>query len=555
MAVDAEISTVIDLHGDGQLDLVGLSGGRPVRLTARARAAITTRSFGRARRGRPAISASTRSASAAKWRCGPGGSCRSRRSPGRSCTSGLARARALTSRGSSGRTACRRPNSIPPSIRPSWPSSGSRARARGYSPTTGRECSSSPTSCGDRRSDCGSTRKTRPASRRPKTGSRFRGDQLEARDGAYDVRISAELWETHFVDHVSLMVVDHPDDVDVFVDERFAREAPALAVLRCDRRSRSRRRGIRTAATSPTSSTGRTAAISHVRAWSVPGCRRRSLRRIRARDGDPARHADLARRARVRLSDRQQHQRRDRPGRPEQPRGLSLEAQDAQGRWAVVAPDLGFPAGKNKTILVDLGASSEPASPACAACGCEPISRSTGTRSRSTGVPRRPDYDGTPGCGEGGAAVSRLLRDAERPSRPARDSRLRSDRQHRAALARSRRLPHAVRRRARAPRPGGRSLRDHERGRRAAAVVPRPPPPPRGWSRDFVLIGDGWEKDGDFNTGFSKTVLPLPSHGQPRYESPSASLTLEADPVYRRYRRTGRRSTRGSSRRVRSSRD
>ena len=37
-----------------------------------------------------------------------------------------------------------------------------------------------------------------------------------------------------------------------------------------------------------------------------------------------------------------------------QPHGLSLEAQDSSGRWVVVAPDLGFPAGKNKTILVDL---------------------------------------------------------------------------------------------------------------------------------------------------------------------------------------------------------
>jgi Tfp pilus assembly protein PilF len=59
---------------------------------------------------------------------------------------------------------------------------------------------------------------------------KIRGDQLAARDGRYDVRITAELWETHFVDHVSLLVVDHPEDQDVFVDERFAREAPALAV-------------------------------------------------------------------------------------------------------------------------------------------------------------------------------------------------------------------------------------------------------------------------------------------------------------------------------------
>ena len=41
-------------------------------------------------------------------------------------------------------------------------------------------------------------------------------------------------------------------------------------------------------------------------------------------------------------------------GEQQKPRGLSLEAQDATGRWIVVAPDLGFPAGKNKTILIDL---------------------------------------------------------------------------------------------------------------------------------------------------------------------------------------------------------
>jgi hypothetical protein len=36
---------------------------------------------------------------------------------------------------------------------------------------------------------------------------RIRGDQLAPRDGRYDVRITAELWETHYFDHVSLLVV------------------------------------------------------------------------------------------------------------------------------------------------------------------------------------------------------------------------------------------------------------------------------------------------------------------------------------------------------------
>ena len=31
----------------------------------------------------------------------------------------------------------------------------------------------------------------------------------------------------------------------------------------------------------------------------------------------------------------------------------------------------------------------------------------------------------------------------------------------------------------------------------------------KGWKRDFVIIGNGWIKDGDMNSVFSKTVLPL----------------------------------------------
>src|SRR5690606_22760124 len=56
------------------------------------------------------------------------------------------------------------------------------------------------------------------------------GDELVPRDGYYDIRITAELWESHFFDHVSLLVVDHPADQEVFVDERFAFPPPPLAV-------------------------------------------------------------------------------------------------------------------------------------------------------------------------------------------------------------------------------------------------------------------------------------------------------------------------------------
>ena len=37
------------------------------------------------------------------------------------------------------------------------------------------------------------------------------------------------------------------------------------------------------------------------------------------------------------------------------PLGLSLEARNSDGSWRVVNKDLGFPAGKNKTLVIDLG--------------------------------------------------------------------------------------------------------------------------------------------------------------------------------------------------------
>jgi hypothetical protein len=40
---------------------------------------------------------------------------------------------------------------------------------------------------------------------------------------------------------------------------------------------------------------------------------------------------------------------------------------------------------------------------------------------------------------------------------------------------------------------------------------------PAGWSRDYLLLVDGWAKDADANTAFSQSVLPLPFHGMSAY--------------------------------------
>jgi len=42
-------------------------------------------------------------------------------------------------------------------------------------------------------------------------------------------------------------------------------------------------------------------------------------------------------------------------------------------------------------------------------------------------------------------------------------------------------------------------------------------PLPAGWKRDFLLFVDGWAKDADANTAYSQTVEPLPFHAMSQY--------------------------------------
>jgi tetratricopeptide (TPR) repeat protein len=56
-----------------------------------------------------------------------------------------------------------------------------------------------------------------------------------------------------------------------------------------------------------------------------------------------------------------------------------------------------------------------------------------------------------------------------------------------------------------------------------------------GWKRDFLLFVDGWAKDADANTAFSQTVEPLPFHGMPQYPY-AAPEAYPSDGVHTRYR-------------------
>jgi hypothetical protein len=61
------------------------------------------------------------------------------------------------------------------------------------------------------------------------------------------------------------------------------------------------------------------------------------------------------------------------------------------------------------------------------------------------------------------------------------------------------------------------------------------PPLPAGWRRDFLLLVDGWAKDGDANTAYAQSVEPLPYHAMPQYPY-AAPNAYPKDGEHTRYR-------------------
>ena len=360
-----------------------------------------------------------------------------------------------------------------------------------------------------------------------------RGDQLAPRDGQYDLRITAELWETHFIDHASLLVVDHPEDTEVHVDERFARDpAPLDPIV-----------------------TGRSQPVTG--AWDDAGKDVTDL--IRKRDlgyvatFERGTHQGITRdhfleidlgpgleehRA-IRLlaygwlypTDSSINVALGQSSLPA-PRGVAVEALDGKGRWSVMHADLGFPAGKLKTMGIPVERLADGRYPTrlrlrtnleiywdqVAWAPLRDDARVESVRlAPAVADLRYRGYSVTEYVGPRRLELPRYELASLRP-------RWRDLVGYHTRFGDVRELLAKVEDRYVIMNAG-----DELRLRFAA-----PAPPPEGWRRDFVLVTDGWVKDGDFNTAHSKTVGPLPSHDEPNYD-PDASAVLEDDPVYQRY--------------------
>ncbi len=361
-------------------------------------------------------------------------------------------------------------------------------------------------------------------------------DQLKPSNGYYDVRITAELWETHFFDHVSLMAVDHPADTEVMVDERFVLPAPEQQLY-------------------PMRSL-------HPIEQAIDQDRNNVTELVQKEDGKYVDTFELTPYQGVAKDHYLEVDIGDQAvGNKEEPvylvangwiyptdssinvaisqgdrdpiYGIYLQVPDGKGGWETVRDDIGFPAGKNKSILINLSELPLDHIP-------QRVRLATNMEiywnqiSWSVGKPGAEiqKHKLQPEIAELRYRGFSKLNQTERfaPEIP--------DYQHIASTT-----PQWIDLIGYYTRFGDvkelvEKIDDRyvimNAGDELLFKFKALPEPPEGWTRDFVLIGDGWVKDGDYNTGHSKTVIPLPYHGMEDYAEHPGSL--ENDPVYKKHK-------------------
>ena len=359
-------------------------------------------------------------------------------------------------------------------------------------------------------------------------------DQLVPHDGYYDLRITAELWEVYYYDYLALMAVDHPVGTEIFVDERFVIPplklgfttvtTPHEIARAIDDTGQDVADILRTLDGKALASFGR---------GQYQGITRDHYLEVDLGDDAP-KSGSLYLIAQGSIHDTESSVNvAITQGSRWHAHGLSLEVPDGHGGWVTAQDNLGFPAGRKKTILFNLTNVFQPGTPRRVrirtnleiywdaihwAQGAPDIQLKTVTLNPSVAdlhyrgysvmhmpglarAPEVPDYDVIEGTKQRWrdligyytryGDVRELLKTVD----------------DRYVIVNS--------------------------GDELSMRFAEQPPPPPGWVRDFVIKGDGWIKDGDYNSTFSKTVLPLPYHAKNEYTvRPGA---LEDEWAYRQH--------------------
>ena len=371
---------------------------------------------------------------------------------------------------------------------------------------------------------------------------RIPGDALQPRNGRYVLQVTEELWETAYLDEIRLVAVDHPDSVDVFVDERFPPTGPPGPLRPRPFQAVDRRPPV--SATDGHGADVLPALLAHDDAYVSDLTPTRYQGVVEAHDlvldlgeeaGRPG--ALLFLRGWIYPSDAsinvalsQQAGARSEPP--------SLEVRDAQGRWITAIASIGVPSGKDKTIVVDLAGKFptldhhvrirtnlqiywDHAFVARDAAASPPPIRITLLPQVSADLHYR--------------GFSRMYRRGGRygPHWFAYDD-VSKELPWRTIAGAFTRFGGVL------PLVGGSDDRyvvmapGDEVTVEFDAAAATPPPP--GWRRTFLLYTDGWIKDADLHTAYGDSVAPLPFHAIREYPY-ALGESYPADSAHLRYLR------------------
>jgi tetratricopeptide (TPR) repeat protein len=358
-------------------------------------------------------------------------------------------------------------------------------------------------------------------------------EQLAPHDGFYDLRMTAELWETYYVDHLSLMVVDHPAGTDIFVDERFSIPPVKLSVTTVatprpfdravDDNGQDATEIVRARDEKYLDNFGR---------GQYQGLTRDHYVELTLPDDAPASGPLwLIGHGWMHPTDSSINEALGQ-GNHEKARGLSLEVADGRGGWKVVRDNLGILAGREKTALVDLANIFQEGAPRKIRLRTnleiywDALAWAKGLPDQNIKTVRL-DAETAELRYRGFSIINQANESS--PEVP--------DYNHLSGTTQRWRDLIGYYTRFGDVRELLRGVDDRyvlmNAGDEIALRFAAPDAPPAGWTRDYVIVGDGWIKDGDYNSEFSKTVLPLPSHDRREYTTTSARL--EDDPVYQRH--------------------
>jgi tetratricopeptide (TPR) repeat protein len=362
---------------------------------------------------------------------------------------------------------------------------------------------------------------------------KIRRDQLVPHDGYYDLRVTAELWEVYYYDYLALMTVDHPVGTEIFVDERFSIPPPKLGVTTVATPHKITR-AIDDNGKDVTSivDTLDGKALDDFGRGQYQGITRDHYLEVDLGEDAPksgplyliAQGSIHDTESSLNVAITQGHRWRA--------QGMSIEVPDGHGGWVTAQANLGFPAGRKKTVLFNLTDVFRPGTPRRVRIRTnleiywDCIEWAQGMPDAPLKTARlEPNYADL--HYRGYSSISRP--DSGAPEVPDYNNMVSTKQRWRDLIGYYTRYGDV--------RELLTQIDDRyvivNSGDEMSLRFPEQPAPPAGWVRDYVVIGDGWIKDGDFNSTFSKTVQPLPYHAKQEYFTRPGRL--EDEWVYRQH--------------------